>query len=129
MKNKEVKYHTLTAQVLTKIIFYNFLPKSGEYSHVRGCAPLLIYCLLRGIRVNIPKLIINFMLSEHLMIPSKNFPYGILLLICLNISKLMFLTRMPLLFQLTLIVPFSKGCKLSLVSCPIPSSASATICL
>jgi len=29
---------------------------------------LLIYCLLKGIRVNIPKLIINLMLFEHLLI-------------------------------------------------------------
>ena len=54
VKNEEVKYYTLTAQVLAKIVFYNILPKSGEYSHSRGCAPLLIYCLLKGIRVHIP---------------------------------------------------------------------------
>jgi len=29
---------------------------------------LLIYCLLKGIRVNIPKLIINLILFEHLLI-------------------------------------------------------------
>ena len=38
-RNEEVKYYTLTAQVLTKIVFYNLLPKSGEYSHARGFAP------------------------------------------------------------------------------------------
>ena len=35
VRNKEVKYYTLTAQVLTKIVFYNLLPKSGEYSYVK----------------------------------------------------------------------------------------------
>ena len=40
MRNKEVKHYTLPAQVLAKIIFHNLLPKSGEYSHARGCAPL-----------------------------------------------------------------------------------------
>ena len=32
IRNEEVKLYTLTAQVLTKIVFYNLLPKSGEYS-------------------------------------------------------------------------------------------------
>ena len=59
VRNKEVKYYRLTAQVLTKIVFYNLLSKSGEYSHALGFAPLLIYCLLKDIRVNIPKLIID----------------------------------------------------------------------
>jgi len=51
--------YTLPAQILSKIIFYNLPPKSGEYSHAHGCAPFLIYCLLRGIKVNIPRLIIH----------------------------------------------------------------------
>jgi len=54
VRNEEVKYYTLTAQVLAKIVFYNLLPKSGEYSHARGSAPLVIYCLLKGIIINIP---------------------------------------------------------------------------
>jgi len=75
VRNEEVKYYTLTAQVLTKIVFYNLLPKSGEYSHAQGSAPLLIYCLLKGIKVNILKLIVDFMLSEHLLIPNRNLPF------------------------------------------------------
>ena len=59
VRNEEVKYYTLTVQVLAKIVFYNLLPKLGEYSHARGSAPLLIYCLLKGIRINVPKLIIE----------------------------------------------------------------------
>jgi len=74
-----VNYYTLTAQVLTKIVFYNLLPKSGEYSHARGSASLLIYCLLKGIRVNIPKLIIDYMASEHLLIPNRYLPFGMLI--------------------------------------------------
>ena len=79
VRNKKVKYYTLTAKVLTKIVFYNLLSKSGEYSHARGSASLLIYCLLKGIRVNIPKLIIDFMVSEHLLIPNWHLPFGMLI--------------------------------------------------
>ena len=39
-RNEEVKYYTLTVQVHTKIVFYNLLSKSGEYSHARGSTPL-----------------------------------------------------------------------------------------
>ena len=49
VRNEEVKYYTLFAQVLTKIVYNNLLPKSGEYSHAWGRAPLLIYCLLKCI--------------------------------------------------------------------------------
>jgi len=87
VRNEEVKYYTLTAQVLTKIIFYNLLPKSGEYSHTRGSAPLLIYYLLKGIRVIIPKLIINFMLSKHLLIPNWHLPFGMLISWLLKLLK------------------------------------------
>ena len=79
VRNEEVKYYTLTAQVLTKIVFYNLLPKSREYSHARGSAPLLIYCFLKGVRVNIPKLIIDYMASDHLLIPKRHLPFGMLI--------------------------------------------------
>ena len=79
VRNEEVKYYTLTTEVLAKIVFYNLLPKSGEYSHARGSAPLLIYCLLKSIRINIPKLIVDFMLSEHLLIPNRHLPFGMLI--------------------------------------------------
>ena len=36
--NEEVKYYTLTTQVLAKIAFYNLLPKSREYRNARGSA-------------------------------------------------------------------------------------------
>jgi len=71
-----VKYYTLTAQVVARIVFYNLVLKSGEYSHAQSSAPLLIYFLLKGIRVNIPKLIINFMLSEYLLIPNRHVLFG-----------------------------------------------------
>jgi len=82
-----VKYYKLTAQILAKIVLCNLLPKSEEYIHARGSAPLLIYCLLKGIRVNIPKLIINFMLSEHLLIPNRHLPFGILITELLKLLK------------------------------------------
>ena len=75
VRNEDMKYHTLITQVLAKIVFNNLLPKSGAYSHARGCAPLLIYYLLKGIRVNILHLIVDFMLFEHLLIPSRNLPF------------------------------------------------------
>ena len=78
IKYEEVKYYILIAQVLTKIIFYNLLSKSGEHNHARGCALLLIYCLLKDIRENIPNLIIDFMLSENLLIPSRNLSFGMM---------------------------------------------------
>jgi len=79
VRNEEVKYYTLNAQILAKIIFYNLLLKSGEYSHARGSAPLLIYCLLKGIRINVPKLIIDYMTSDHLLVPNRHLPFGMLI--------------------------------------------------
>ena len=79
VRNEEVRRYTLTAQVLAKIVFYNLLPKSGEYSHARGSAPLLIYCLLRVIRVNIPKLIISVMTSDSLLVPTRHLPFGMVI--------------------------------------------------
>jgi len=35
VRNEEMKYYTLTTQVLTKIVFYNLLPESRAYSHAR----------------------------------------------------------------------------------------------
>ena len=43
---------------------------------LEGCTPLLIYYLLRSIRVNIPKLINEYMLLKHLIISSRNLPYA-----------------------------------------------------
>ena len=79
VRNEEIKRYTLIAQVLTKIIFYNLLPKLGEYSHARGSVPLIIYCLLRGIRINIPKLIISFMTSDHILVPTRHLPFGMVI--------------------------------------------------
>ena len=88
VKKKEVKYYTLTAQVVAKIVLFDLLPKSGEYNHARGSTSLLIYCLLEGIRVNIPKLLIDFMLSDHLMIPSRNLLYEMIIIHLLKHFKI-----------------------------------------
>ena len=48
-------------------------------SHAMGSAPLLIYCLLRGIRVNISKLIISVMTSDSLLVPTRHLPFGMLI--------------------------------------------------
>ena len=87
VRNEEVKYYTFTVQVLAKIVFYNLLPKLGEYSHARGSTPLLIYCLLKGIRINIPKLIVNSMLSDHLLIPNRHLPFGMFITRLLKLLK------------------------------------------
>ena len=55
------------------------MPKSGEYSHARGSVPLLIYYLLKGNRFNIPKLIIEYMASDHLLILNWHLPFGMLI--------------------------------------------------
>ena len=68
VRNKEVNKFTLTAQVLAKFVFYNILPKSGEYSHVRGPVHLIVYCLLKGIKINIPRFIISHMTSDHVLV-------------------------------------------------------------
>jgi len=78
------------AQVLSKIMFYNLLHKSREYSHTRGCALLLIYCLLKDIRVNIPKLIVNYMISENLLISGSNLPFGMMITHLLKYFKIDF---------------------------------------
>ena len=62
-QNKKVKHFTHISLVLAKIILHNIHPKSGEYSHARRCALLFIYGLQEGIQVNIPKQILDYMLS------------------------------------------------------------------
>jgi len=69
-------------------VFHTLLPNSGEYSYARCCAPLLIYCLLLGIKVNILIFIIGFKLFEHLLIPSRNIPYGMILIRVLKHLKI-----------------------------------------
>ena len=44
-----------------------------------GSAPLLIYCLLKGIRINVPKLIIDYMTSDHLPVLNRHLPFGMLI--------------------------------------------------
>ena len=83
-----MRHNSLISQVLAMIIFYDILSKSGEYSHARDCAPLLIYCLLKGIRVNIPKIHIDFMTSKNLLILSGNIPYGMMIIHLLNYFKI-----------------------------------------
>ena len=66
VRNEEVNKFTFTAQVLAKFVFYNILPKSGEYSNARGPVPLIIYCLLKGIKINFPHLIASHMASDQI---------------------------------------------------------------
>ena len=40
----------------------------------------MIYCLLKGIRVNIHKLIIDYMASEHLLMSNQQLPFGMLII-------------------------------------------------
>jgi len=79
VRNEEVNKFTLTAQVLAKFVFYNILPKSGEYSHARGYVPLIVYCLLKGIKINFARFIITHMTSDHVCVPSRHLPYGMLI--------------------------------------------------
>jgi len=43
---------------------------------------------MKGIRVNVPKLLVDFMLSEHLMIPSRNLSYGMIVTRLLRYFKI-----------------------------------------
>ena len=79
VRNEEVNKFTFTAQVLAKFVFYNILPKSGEYSHARGPVPLIIFCLLRGIKINIPHFIASHMASDQIRMPGRHLPYGMLI--------------------------------------------------
>jgi len=79
VRNEEVRNFTLTAQVLAKFVFYNILPKSGEYSHARGPVPLIVYCLLKGIKINFARFIISHMTSDHVFVPTRHLPYGMLI--------------------------------------------------
>ena len=79
VRNEVVSRFTLTSQVLAKIIFYNIIPKSGEYSNARGPVPLIIYCLLRGIKINFPRLIATHMGSDQIRMSGRNLPFGMLI--------------------------------------------------
>jgi len=79
VRNEVVSKFTLTSQVLAKIIFYNIVPKSGEYSNARGPVPLIIYCLLRGIKIDFPRLLASHMASDQIRMSGRNLPYGMLI--------------------------------------------------
>ena len=79
VRNEVVSRYTLTSQILAKIIFFNIVPKSGEYSHARGPVPLIIYCLLRGIRINFPRLIASHMASDQIRLSGRTLPYGMVI--------------------------------------------------
>ena len=57
----------------------NIFPQSGEYGKARGCITLLIYCIMKGLSVNLPKLIFDYMTANSF--DNKNLPYGMLLTI------------------------------------------------
>ena len=42
-------------------------------------APLVIYCLQKDIRINIPKLIISYMTSDHLLVPNQYLSFEMLI--------------------------------------------------
>lgn len=77
VQNKNVHLFTPQCQVIAKIIMHSIVPKAGEFDRARGCATLLIYCILTSLRVNIPKLILDTMTSPN--IATKSLPFGMLL--------------------------------------------------
>jgi hypothetical protein len=78
MYNEDIHLYTLQAQILAKIIFHNLVPKSGEFNRARGCVPILIYCFIQGIPVNIPRLIIDQLCASNDTTISKGLPFGML---------------------------------------------------
>jgi hypothetical protein len=78
MYNEDIHLYTLPAQILAKIIFHNLVPKTGEFDRARGCVPILIYCFLQGIPVNIPRLILDQIIASNLATSPKGLPFGML---------------------------------------------------
>jgi len=79
VRNEIVSKYSLQSQVLAKIIFYDIVPKSGEFSHARGPVPLIIYCLLKGIKVNFPRVIASHMGCDQIRTAGRSLPYGMLI--------------------------------------------------
>jgi hypothetical protein len=76
--NEDIFLYTLQAQIIAKVIFYNLVPKTGEFDRARGCVPILIYCILKEIPVNIPLLILSQICASNLCTSVKGLPFGIL---------------------------------------------------
>ena len=111
VKNEEVKYFTLISQVLVKIIFYNILPKSGEYSHARGLFYFLSIAFWMALESISPSLSLIVCSLRTIWSRIGIFPLGWWLLIFWDISKLICLERLLFLLLLISIVPSSKRCK------------------
>jgi len=79
VRNEIVSQYTLQSQVLAKIVFHNIVPKSGEFSHARGPVPLIIYCLLKGIKINFPRVIASHMSGDQIRTAGRSLPYGMLI--------------------------------------------------
>ena len=78
--NDKVLLVMIPSQISAKIIMLNILlPKLGEYGKARGCITLLIYCILRGFPVNLPKLMFDNMTIDNF--EHRNLPYGMVLTI------------------------------------------------
>jgi len=80
-----------------------------------GSTPLLIYCLLKGIRVNIPKLIIDYMAFDHLLIPNRHLPFGMLITCLLKQLKFDLSTERSIEPSVNITALFSRGCVLGSV--------------
>ena len=67
----------------------NILPKSSEYDKARGCITLLIYYIMKGLSVNLPKLIFDHMTTDNF--DNRNLPYGMLLTLLFDYWVLIYL--------------------------------------
>ena len=70
--------------MFAKIIMLNILPKFDEYGKVRGCITLLIYCIMKGLLVNLPKLIFDHMITDDL--DNRNLPYSMFLALLFDLG-------------------------------------------
>ena len=77
--NDKISLLTLPCQSIAKIIMLNILPKSANYGKARGCITLLIYCIMKGLSINLPKLVLDNMTIDNF--DNTNLPYSMLLTI------------------------------------------------
>ena len=77
--NDKVSLLTIPYRILSKIIMLNILSKSGEYGKARGCLTLLIYCIMRGFPINLPKLMFDNMTVDNF--EHRNLTYSMVLTI------------------------------------------------
>ena len=95
---EKVSFFTSQSKVISKVIMHNIVPILGEFVHARGCIPLLIFCILESIYVNMFQLIFDQMTSPS--IAAKTLPSSMLLTQLFELGASICLQRITLKFLL-----------------------------